>query len=165
MYRVDVVFGVGRPASPLLLLAHLLPLLALLVRLLLLLPLMLLGTAVTGLLLLLLIIVSIVSFSILNWNILTFELVERLEWAGLADLVVSLTFSVNGFFHNLVEKAGVIVLLRKADRVGITVDISLYNQLGSSRVHDKSLDLGPLDILLGDGQWLNSVDLKGDGDS
>lgn len=34
---------------------------------------------------------------ILNRNILGFILVKRLEWASLADVVVSLTFSMDGF--------------------------------------------------------------------
>lgn len=95
-----------------------------------------------------------VALAALGGDILGLLLVQRLEGSGLTDVVVSLTLSVDRLFHNLVEEARVIILLRWTDRVGLAVDIALDDQLGGSRVHDESLDLSPLDVLLGGGQWL-----------
>lgn len=95
--------------------------------------------------------------------VLSFVLESRLIRTSLADGVVSLTFSVDGFLHSLKEETRIVILIVTTDRVGLTVHVSFHNDIGSGGVNNDLGDLSTLDV--DQSLWKIFLDLDGDWDS
>lgn len=95
--------------------------------------------------------------------ILSFVLEGRLVRTSLADGVVSLAFTVDGFLHSLEEETRIVILIVTTDRVGLTVHVSFKDDIGSGGVNNDLGDLSALDV--DQSLWKILLDLDGDWDS
>lgn len=86
---------------------------------------------------------------------------DGLVGTSLADGVVSLALSVDGFLQSLEEKATVVILVGLANRVSTAVDVTLNDDLGTDGVNDDLRDLSPLDVH--ESNWKILLDLDAGG--
>jgi len=103
--------------------------------------------AVVLLLLMVLVVLSRVLLGVVLAGLdLLLEGVGGIEGSVLAHGVVSLTLSVDGVFHGLVEESRFLVGLFGTDRVGLTVQVTAEHHVDSGRVEDKVGGLSFLDV-------------------